>query len=101
MNPSVAVQTANRTAEALAALPARLRASLEDYGERLDLELIARAYKFSEQAHAGQKRASGEEYIAHCVEVAKIVTDLHLDTTSIVAALVHDVVEDTDMELSD
>ena len=101
MNPSVAVQTANRTAEALAALPARLRASLEDYGERLDLELIARAYKFSEQAHAGQKRASGEEYIAHCVEVAKIVTDLHLDTTSIVAALVHDVVEDTLISLED
>jgi guanosine-3',5'-bis(diphosphate) 3'-pyrophosphohydrolase len=101
MNPSVAVQTANRTAEALAALPARLRTSVEDYGERLDLELIARAYKFSEQAHAGQKRASGEEYIAHCVEVAKIVTDLHLDTTSIVAALVHDVVEDTLISLED
>jgi GTP pyrophosphokinase len=101
MNPSVAVQTANKTAEALAALPARLRASVEDYGERLDLELIARAYKFSEQAHAGQKRASGEEYIAHCVEVAKIVTDLHLDTTSIVAALVHDVVEDTLISLED
>ncbi|HEX6065233.1 MAG TPA: bifunctional (p)ppGpp synthetase/guanosine-3',5'-bis(diphosphate) 3'-pyrophosphohydrolase [Longimicrobiales bacterium] len=97
----MAVQTANRTAEALAALPARLRASVEDYGERLDLELIARAYKFSEQAHAGQKRASGEEYIAHCVEVAKIVTDLHLDTTSIVAALVHDVVEDTLISLED
>ena len=101
MNPGVAVSTANRTAEALAALPPRLRASVEDYGERLDLELIARAYQFSEKAHAGQKRASGEEYIAHCVEVAKIVTDLHLDTTSIVAALVHDVVEDTLISLED
>ena len=101
MNPSVAVPTANRTAEAAAELPARLRASVEDKGERLDLGLIARAYKFSEKAHAGQKRASGEEYIAHCVEVAKIVTDLHLDTTSIVAALVHDVVEDTLISLED
>ena len=63
--------------------------------ERLDVDMIARAYQFSEKAHKGQKRASGEEYIAHCVEVAKILTDLHLDTISIVSGLVHDVVEDT------
>ncbi|MGQ0561360.1 MAG: RelA/SpoT family protein, partial [Gemmatimonadota bacterium] len=71
------------------------------YGERLDLDLLARACRFSEKAHAGQKRASGEEYIAHCIEVAKIVTDLHLDTTSIAAALVHDVVEDTLISLDE
>jgi GTP pyrophosphokinase len=98
MNPTL---TATKTAEALAALPLRLRDSVKDYGDRLDLELIAHAYRYSEQAHAGQKRASGEEYIAHCVEVSKIVTDLHLDTTSIVAALVHDVVEDTLISLED
>ncbi|MGQ0814203.1 MAG: RelA/SpoT family protein [Gemmatimonadota bacterium] len=86
---------------ALDALPARLRASVAQYGERLDLDLIARAYRFSEKAHAGQKRASGDEYIAHCVDVAKIVTDLHLDTMSIAAALVHDVVEDTLISLDD
>ena len=86
---------------ALAALPAALRASVQEYGDRLDLDIIARAYRFSEQHHKGQKRASGEEYIAHCVEVAKIVTDLHLDTTSIAAALVHDVVEDTLVTLDD
>ena len=76
-------------------LPPRLRESIEPNRDRLDVELIARAYQFSEKAHKGQKRASGEEYIAHCVEVAKILTDLHLDTISIVSGLVHDVVEDT------
>jgi guanosine-3',5'-bis(diphosphate) 3'-pyrophosphohydrolase len=97
MNPTATAKTPN----ALEALPPRLRESVEDYSDRLDLDLIAHAYRFSERAHAGQKRASGEEYIAHCVEVAKIVTDLHLDTTSIVAALVHDVVEDTLISLED
>ena len=101
MNPIATAEIASRNIEALAALPARLRESVQDYGDRLDLNLIAHAYKFSERAHAGQKRASGEEYIAHCVDVAKIVTDLHLDTTSIVAALVHDVVEDTLISLDD
>ena len=101
MNPIATAEIATRNSEALAALPARLRESVQDYGDRLDLGLIARAFRYSEAAHAGQKRASGEEYIAHCVEVAKIVTDLHLDTTSIVAALVHDVVEDTLISLDD
>jgi GTP diphosphokinase / guanosine-3',5'-bis(diphosphate) 3'-diphosphatase len=79
----------------LRALPPRLRESIEPNIERLDVDMIARAYHFSEKAHKGQKRASGEEYIAHCVEVAKILIDLHLDTISIVSGLVHDVVEDT------
>lgn len=93
MNPLAAAEKSKNGA--LAALPARLRASVAAYGDKLDLDVIARAYRISEQGHAGQKRASGEEYIAHCIEVSKIVTDLHLDTTSIAAALVHDVVEDT------
>ena len=101
MNPIATAEIASRNIEALAALPTRLRESVQDYGDRLDLKLIAHAYRYSERAHAGQKRASGEEYIAHCVDVAKIVTDLHLDTTSIVAALVHDVVEDTLISLDD
>ena len=100
MNPGILAADKTRNG-ALAKLPARLRESVQEYGDRLDLELIARAYSFSEKAHAGQKRASGEEYVAHCVEVAKIVTDLHLDTTSIAAALVHDVVEDTLISLDD
>jgi GTP diphosphokinase / guanosine-3',5'-bis(diphosphate) 3'-diphosphatase len=76
-------------------LPPRLRESIEPHAERFDVDLIARAYRLSEKAHRGQKRASGEEYIAHCVEVAKILADLHLDTISVASGLVHDVVEDT------
>jgi guanosine-3',5'-bis(diphosphate) 3'-pyrophosphohydrolase len=82
-------------------LPARLRESIEPNIDRLDVDVIARAYRLSEKAHAGQKRASGEQYIAHCVEVAKLLADQHLDTASIAAGLVHDVVEDTLISLND
>src|SRR5438552_16925096 len=92
-------KTATTTRESarpeLAQLPPRLAASLESYANRLELDVVARAYHFSEKAHAGQKRASGEEYIARWVEVAKPLADLHLDTASIASALMHDVVEDT------
>jgi GTP diphosphokinase / guanosine-3',5'-bis(diphosphate) 3'-diphosphatase len=91
--------TADPRDTALEALPQRLRESVAPYARRLDVELIAKAYRYSEAAHAGQKRASGDAYILHCVEVAKILTDLHLDTASIVAGLIHDVVEDTGVGL--
>ncbi|HEX7091371.1 MAG TPA: bifunctional (p)ppGpp synthetase/guanosine-3',5'-bis(diphosphate) 3'-pyrophosphohydrolase [Longimicrobiales bacterium] len=84
---------------ALEILPARLRESIEPDAGRLDVPLIARAYRYSERAHAGQKRASGEEYVQHCIEVAKILADLHLDTVSVAAGLIHDVVEDTGVPL--
>ncbi|HEX6251819.1 MAG TPA: HD domain-containing protein, partial [Gemmatimonadaceae bacterium] len=87
--------------DALAALPARLRDSIEPYVDRLDVGMIARAYRFSEAGHEGQKRASGEAYLEHCVEVAKILADLHLDTLSVATALIHDVVEDTPFTLED
>jgi guanosine-3',5'-bis(diphosphate) 3'-pyrophosphohydrolase len=89
------VTTKDAAAPDLTRLPSRLRSSLEPYAQRLDVGTIVRAYQFSERAHAGQKRASGEEYIAHCVEVARLLADLHLDTASIASALMHDVVEDT------
>jgi len=63
---------------------------------RLDGDLLARAYRFSEHAHQGQKRSSGENYVVHCVEVAKILAELHLDSTTVASGLIHDVVEDTD-----
>ena len=63
--------------------------------DRLDQELLARAYRFSERAHIGQKRLSGENYVSHCVQVAKILADLHLDTVTVASGLIHDVVEDT------
>jgi GTP pyrophosphokinase len=66
------------------------------------LERIEKAFRFSNAAHHGIKRKSGEPFIIHPIAVAKIVAvDLGLGATSIVAALLHDVVEDTDYRLSD
>jgi GTP diphosphokinase / guanosine-3',5'-bis(diphosphate) 3'-diphosphatase len=84
---------------ALETLPQRLRDSIAPHIDRLDVELIARAWRFGATAHEGQKRASGEEFTIHLLEVAKILVDLHLDSVSITAALIHDVVEDTTVTL--
>jgi GTP pyrophosphokinase len=75
--------------------------SLEPFGERLDVDLIGRAYDFSERAHEGQKRLSGEAFVTHCVEVARILAELHLDDTTVAAGLVHDVLEDTGTTAAD
>lgn len=66
-----------------------------------DLAKIRSAYEFASQAHQGQKRESGEAYIQHPLEVAAIVHELGMDTTSIIAALLHDVVEDTPIEVEE
>jgi GTP pyrophosphokinase len=63
--------------------------------ERLDPDLLARAYRYSERAHVGQTRSSGDPYVSHCVEVAKILAELQLDSVTVAAGLIHDVVEDT------
>ena len=63
--------------------------------ERLDVDLLTRAYRFSERAHSGQKRSSGDAYVSHCVEVAKILAELHLDSVTVASGLIHDVIEDT------
>ncbi len=66
----------------------------------LDMELIERAYEFAAQAHEGQKRRSGEDFMFHTVEVVRVLVDLNLyDTVSIASALIHDVIEDTDCPL--
>ncbi len=64
-----------------------------------DLERIKEAYDFAEQAHHGQVRKSGEPYILHPVTVADILVDMGMDVLSIIAALLHDVVEDTTVDL--
>jgi guanosine-3',5'-bis(diphosphate) 3'-pyrophosphohydrolase len=69
--------------------------------ERLDTELLARAYRFSEKAHAGQTRRNGDPYVTHCVQVAKILADLQLDTVTVASGLIHDVVEDTAFSVED
>jgi GTP pyrophosphokinase len=62
---------------------------------KADLKLIERAYQYAAESHHDQFRASGERFIEHPLEVARILADLNMDTTTIVAALLHDVVEDT------
>lgn len=63
-----------------------------------DLELVKKAYDFGQQAHHGQKRASGEPYFeGHCVPVAYHILDLEMDSTLVCAALIHDTIEDTDV----
>jgi GTP pyrophosphokinase len=69
--------------------------------DRLDHDLLVRAYKFSDVAHAGQVRHSGEPYVSHCVEVARILAELQLDTTTVASGLLHDIVEDTDVTVED
>ena len=69
--------------------------------DRLDLQLIERALEFSEAAHRGQKRLSGEDYISHAVAVATILVNQQLDSTTVAAALLHDVVEDSDVRLEE
>ena len=65
------------------------------YDPDADEALINRAYVFSMKAHGSQKRASGDPYYSHPIEVAGILTDLHLDEETIVTAILHDTIEDT------
>lgn len=69
------------------------------YMKEQDLIRIKEAYDFAEQAHHGQVRKSGEPYILHPVTVADILVDMGMDVLSIIAALLHDVVEDTTVDL--
>lgn len=62
-----------------------------------DLEIVRDAWRFCMEQHRGQKRASGEPYIIHPLEVAHILTDMKMDSTAIAAGLLHDAVEDTDV----
>jgi len=87
--------------ETLLDLAPDFRAALERHADRLDLELIDRALRYSASAHRGQKRMSGEEFVSHSIAVATILIGQFLDSTSIVAALLHDVVEDADVRGED
>lgn len=66
-----------------------------------DREQLERAYRIAKKAHRGQKRASGEPYVNHCVAVATIIAELGAPMPAVVAALLHDTVEDTSLELAD
>ncbi|MEM1163141.1 MAG: RelA/SpoT family protein, partial [Pseudomonadota bacterium] len=68
---------------------------VRDYNPNVDEEMLDRAYVYGATMHAHQKRANGEPYFGHPLEVAAILTDLRLDDASIVTALLHDTIEDT------
>jgi guanosine-3',5'-bis(diphosphate) 3'-pyrophosphohydrolase len=74
---------------------------LPDNYSLVDRELILRAYRFAEQAHQGQKRASGEPYITHCLAVAAILAEMRVPPVVVISGLLHDTVEDTPVTLDD
>jgi guanosine-3',5'-bis(diphosphate) 3'-pyrophosphohydrolase len=65
------------------------------YQPGADLDLVQRAYRFSELSHQGQQRASGEPYLSHPLEVAGLLVNFKMDVTTVTAGLLHDVLEDT------
>ncbi|MBR2213345.1 MAG: bifunctional (p)ppGpp synthetase/guanosine-3',5'-bis(diphosphate) 3'-pyrophosphohydrolase [Eubacterium sp.] len=82
-------------------LYARLIDKIKQYHPSSDLEIIDKAYDFAYKAHGDQKRRSGEPYIIHPLHTALILADLELDKESIMAALLHDVMEDTKVTRED
>ena len=74
---------------------------MEAYSDRLDVDAVRDAYNLAREAHSGQRRASGDDFVSHAVEVATILATLGLDTDSLVSGLVHDVVEDTSVSVVD
>ncbi len=89
-SPDAAANAASNAASAsFATLTARL-----DYLDKADIERIRKAYRFADEAHLGQLRANGEPYITHPISVAVLCTDWKLDAQAIMAALLHDAMED-------
>jgi len=71
------------------------------YQPGANLDLVSRAYRFSELSHRGQQRASGEPYLSHPLEVAGLLVNFKMDVTTVTAGLLHDVLEDTDATKDD
>ena len=97
MPPNVALRkptpaAANAAAASFAALTAKL-----DYLSTADIENVRRAYRFADQAHLGQLRNSGEPYITHPIAVAQQCAEWKLDAQALMAALLHDAMEDCDV----
>ena len=78
-----------------------LISKVRNYNKKLDEALIQKAYILAKTSHGNQKRHSGDPYFSHPLAVAEILIDLKLDQSSIIAALLHDVVEDTEITLED
>lgn len=71
------------------------------YNPNVDEDLITKAFNMAEEHHRGQKRNSGEDYIIHPFNVALILADMNMDTPTIIAGLLHDTIEDTDVSYED
>ena len=79
----------------------RLVETLKSYLSDEQIDPVLQAYKFGASAHEGQTRKSGEPYITHPVAVAQELAEMHLDAQAITAAILHDVIEDTEASLGD
>jgi guanosine-3',5'-bis(diphosphate) 3'-pyrophosphohydrolase len=91
------VSQAEAPPESLESLLKKVRAN----NPKADVRLVEAAYQLAESSHEGQQRVSGEPFIGHPLGVAHILADLGMDTTTLVSALLHDVVEDTELSLDD
>jgi GTP pyrophosphokinase len=80
---------------------AKLLKQIKKANPDIDEKLIRKAYSVADQAHQGQMRLSGAPYINHCLEVAGILTGMGMDSSTITASLLHDVIEDTDVTFGD
>jgi GTP pyrophosphokinase len=78
-----------------------LIAEVAEYNPTVDRDLLMRAFGFAAKAHTGQYRRSGQDFVLHPLGAARICAELHLDEQTIAAALLHDVVEDTDVTIDD
>lgn len=87
--------------EKLAPLLENLIETLPESYSVVDREMIMHAYRYAEEAHKEQKRASGEPYITHCVAVAMILAEMRVQPAVVAAGLLHDTVEDTPVTLND
>ncbi len=100
-NPPASATIGGMT-ETLAAISLEtLLAQLPETYTLADKELVKRAYRVAEEAHRGQKRASGEPYLNHCISVALILADLRVPPAVVAAGLLHDTVEDTALTIED
>ena len=79
----------------------KLRETLEKNLEKEEIEEIEKAYEWARESHEGQFRFSGQPYIIHPIAVAQILADFGMDKCSIIAALLHDIVEDTNTTIDD
>ena len=79
----------------------KLLMEIRDYASDFDEERLRKAYNYALKSHLRQQRYSGEPYFDHCLNVAILLAELRMDVTTIIAGLLHDVVEDTDISLSD